>query len=159
MTQLSLSRAKLTIYLSDRSCLNSPCQRIITWVLELRTSLDLYNTNSHSKIGKRKTQFPSSVQFLTGTCEHDLPSKILSSSLEPDVIWIISSLWAWSWLALVKPNGTSLEAVRRQTGKNISVSSLMMINAIDKNEKKTRVSVIKTCLPRWSCQLLPHWFP
>lgn len=39
------------------------------------------------------------------------PSKILSSSLDPEVIWIISSLWACSWVALVKPNGTNFEAV------------------------------------------------
>lgn len=43
-----------------------------------------------------------------------LPSKILSSSLDPDVICIISSLCACSWLALVKPKGTSFEAANTQ---------------------------------------------
>ena len=46
-----------------------------------------------------------------------LPSKILSSSLDPVVTWIISSRCAWSWLALVNPRGTIFDAAKDlQTG-------------------------------------------
>jgi len=43
-----------------------------------------------------------------------LPSNILSSSFDPEVICMISSLCAWSWLALVNPKGTNFEAVHMQ---------------------------------------------
>ena len=45
------------------------------------------------------------------------PSNILSSSLDPEVIWMISSLWAWSWLAIVIRKGTNLKAVMKKAIK------------------------------------------
>ena len=54
------------------------------------------------------------MDYDPGSSEAEIPSKILSSSVDPDVIWIISSLCAWSWLALVKPKGTSFEAAEKR---------------------------------------------